>query len=219
MAFHYMRGQNIPGSGRFLDAFDEFKKFGDTLLDYIIAPVAELDVERKVLNPSVETELSVGIGGDIPVYPPLLVVLLMLLALMLHRKLGARRFLPGPLGLFIIRSGFALGVCAWCDKTRREVAYFSMQAGATTNSFGPVRALVTDGPYAQSRNPYYFAMSAVLPAMAIFCDSSWVLMVAPVLPAYLHGIVVPAEERLLRRSFGVAYTWYAKKTPKWASLF
>ena len=85
--------------------------------------------------------------------------------------------------------------------------------------FGPLGGLVTDGPFAQSRNPLYCAMVAIVPAMALFFDSSWLLMVAPIVPAYLQGIVIPAEEKLLRKTFGSSYKWYSQKVPRWVSFF
>lgn len=207
MAFNWARGRTQGGNAlahHVANAYEALSIFGDRLLEHASAPVADPPA------PGSSSQLAIGIGGDIPLYPPLLVVLLMVVALVLHRSRGAR-FLPPPLCLFVLRSGLAMAVFAWADKTRREAAFYSQRMSTDTIDFAPVTTLVTDGPYAHSRNPVYQAMAAVLPAAALLFDSAWLLAVAPALPAYLHWAVVPAEEQLLRRKFGSTYAFYESK--------
>ena len=50
-----------------------------------------------------ETSLSVGWGGDIPVFPPIAILLAVIAGLLLTVVLGRNRFLPAPFKYLFIR--------------------------------------------------------------------------------------------------------------------
>ena len=50
-----------------------------------------------------ETSLSVGWGGDIPVFPPIALLLAFFVGLMLKYLLGRNRFLPSPFKHLFVR--------------------------------------------------------------------------------------------------------------------
>lgn len=76
------------------------------------------------------------------------------------------------------------------------------------------QTLAVDGPYAACRHPLYFGSALVSLALVCF-TSSPVVASAVVAALLLHGlIVVPSEERHLRRVFGQAYHEYQRATPR-----
>ena len=50
-----------------------------------------------------DTSLSVGWGGDIPVFPPIAILLAFIAGIMLTGVLGRNRFLPAPFKHLFIR--------------------------------------------------------------------------------------------------------------------
>lgn len=78
-----------------------------------------------------------------------------------------------------------------------------------------VGALVTEGPFAWSRNPMYCGMVGSLGALGLVTNSWWgVIGAALPFAAYLNFHVIPREEALLAQKFQ-SYNEYARKTPRW----
>jgi protein-S-isoprenylcysteine O-methyltransferase Ste14 len=75
--------------------------------------------------------------------------------------------------------------------------------------------LVTTGPYARSRNPLYLGTVLMSAGMGLLLRSPLLLIVTAVGCVALRRLVVPWEERSLRRRFGEAYHRYAERVPRW----
>lgn len=70
-------------------------------------------------------------------------------------------------------------------------------------------ALVTDGPYAFSRNPMYVAWTALYAGVALLANAAWPLLALPAVLAATHA-TVRREERALEEDFGEEYRDYRR---------
>ena len=228
MAFHYFN-KGSPAIGRLTEPFISL---ANTLGDHASSPFADERI-------SGEKRLTIGIGGDVPVYTPLLIAELVMVAFVLKRLYGRWPLSTGMLSLPPIRTGAAFAAFAWVDKTRRECAFYMEQLGNGAD-YEPLRGLVTDGPYAELRHPFYRALCLVLPAISIIFNSAWMcapsrtigasgyspcarvvsclhgrLLLSPIVPIYLHFMVVPNEEALLSETYGSSYAHYHSTVGCW----
>lgn len=75
--------------------------------------------------------------------------------------------------------------------------------------------LITDGPFAYSRNPIYLAMVAILLGLALVLGS----LTAFLAPAAFFVVIargfVPMEETMLEQTFGDAYRSYCDHVRRW----
>ena len=104
---------------------------------------------------------------------------------------------------------FGVWLYAWCAWG------FATVGRGTPSPHDPPRALVTDGPYARSRNPMYVAVVAVVIGLALVYGSGAVLAYALVLAASFHRRVVRFEEPVLAGDFGGEYAAYRERVPRW----
>lgn len=87
--------------------------------------------------------------------------------------------------------------------------------GQDPRPWKPTPILITDGPYAWSRNPIYLAMSALCVGVGLIAGNSWVVgMVVPVVQLVERFVIVP-EERYLEQRFEEAYRIYARSVRRW----
>jgi protein-S-isoprenylcysteine O-methyltransferase Ste14 len=75
--------------------------------------------------------------------------------------------------------------------------------------------LLMRGPYGLTRNPIYVAEIGFWVGWAMFYGSLAVSAGLVAFCAVVNFIVLPFEERGLRRRFGDVYTAYASHTPRW----
>lgn len=85
------------------------------------------------------------------------------------------------------------------------VAWSLKAAGAT--DFAKPEALVTSGPYAQSRNPMYVGWGLLQLGIGVATGSGWIVATLPVVGAEMHRDVL-REERRLGEKFGDEYQQY-----------
>ena len=85
----------------------------------------------------------------------------------------------------------------------------------TVVPFGQPARLITDGPFALSRNPIYLALTAVYCGAALLAARAWPLALLPLPLAVLHRAVIPFEEQRLREAFGDAYAAYCRRVRRW----
>ena len=67
--------------------------------------------------------------------------------------------------------------------------------------------LITTGPYELSRHPMYVAWTLIYLGVAMILDSAWLVLLAPVLSAWIHWETNREEKRMIQ-SFGPAYDSY-----------
>jgi len=92
--------------------------------------------------------------------------------------------------------------------------------GTTVTPEHPEQAtvLVTDGPFAFTRNPIYLGFAAALVAHAVLRRSPVALLPAAAFVAVIDRAQIPAEERALRERFGQRYEQYSQAVPRWIGL-
>ena len=75
--------------------------------------------------------------------------------------------------------------------------------------------IVTDGPYALTRNPIYIAFLVIYTAIGVIANAPAVIALLPVLVVVLHVGVVLREEDYLECKFGDSYLEYRQVVPRW----
>jgi protein-S-isoprenylcysteine O-methyltransferase Ste14 len=74
--------------------------------------------------------------------------------------------------------------------------------------------VVSEGPYSVCRNPLYVGTFLAVFSAGLFLDSIVLCTAAVVVLAGYASIVVPIEERVLRRRFGAVYDQYCASVPR-----
>jgi protein-S-isoprenylcysteine O-methyltransferase Ste14 len=145
--------------------------------------------------------------------PPLLYLACLLLGLVLDRMLPLPLILPEAalirwtvVGGGLVVVGFAIMAAG--------IRNFS-RAATPVRSNQPVRALVTTGIHAWSRNPIYVGMFLLYAGIGMAARSPWVLVLALPLVIILRYVVVAREEAYLERRFGESYRDYRARVRRW----
>lgn len=73
--------------------------------------------------------------------------------------------------------------------------------------------LVTDGPYRWVRHPFYFATACLMGSVTLV-TANWVIGLGSLLILAMLAIRTPKEELRLIERFGVQYTDYMARTPR-----
>jgi protein-S-isoprenylcysteine O-methyltransferase Ste14 len=89
------------------------------------------------------------------------------------------------------------------------------RAATPVPSNQPVRALVTTGIHAWSRNPIYVGLFLLYAGIGMAARSAWVLILALPLAILLRYGVVAREESYLERRYGDAYRDYKARVRRW----
>ena len=79
----------------------------------------------------------------------------------------------------------------------------------------PTTALVVDGIYRRTRNPFYLGATLVYLGLGVAAGSFWAIgLVVPLLWVINTGVIA-REERYLERKFGDAYRAYKARVRRW----
>ena len=147
---------------------------------------------------------------NVVIQPPIALIIAVVAALALNwfyplPFLG--RTIPGiEVGLVLLL--VALLIVRWAATTFRK-ARTNILTSQSANT------IVSDGPFAYSRNPIYVAIFLGLVAFSLTFDSLWFLVA--MVPMYLvirYGVIA-REESYLERKFGESYTTYKGKVRRW----
>ena len=143
------------------------------------------------------------------VLPPLLYLGGLLVALALH-WLRPLAFFQSPLRFVLALALFAGAVAlrAWAH---RVIA----RTGTNVDPRKPATALMTDGPYARTRNPLYLALSAAFLAIGLAVNDSWFIAVLVAMLLVMHFAVIRREESYLLAKFGEPYAAYCRLVRRW----
>jgi len=88
-------------------------------------------------------------------------------------------------------------------------------ARTTTRPGERPAALVTDGVFAASRNPFYCGLLLLVGGLLLVLSLDWLVILVPALWLALDRWVVPGEERLLAEAFGADFQSYRAHTRRW----
>jgi protein-S-isoprenylcysteine O-methyltransferase Ste14 len=137
--------------------------------------------------------------GNVPLPEPYLVGLALAIALE-RRRPWVLRGHGAMLGLLFLSAGAGLVVR-------------SVRAAALVDVTQPDR-LVTQGPYAYTRNPMYLGWALVHLGVAVIRRSGWSVAALPAAAVWVHRQVI-VEERELAKVFGDVYTSYRERVPRY----
>ena len=148
-------------------------------------------------------------------WPPLLYVGAAAVALFLDRVVP----LPwvGGIAMMILA---AIGLCSVCTGIALEVvtALAFRRHKTTILPHRGATALITDGPFAKSRNPIYLGNTLLMLGAGLLFGIAWFLL-AGLSAAYLvQKLAIEPEERHLAAKFGAAWRDYTARTPRWLKL-
>lgn len=141
--------------------------------------------------------------------PPLIFAGAVVAAVILAMLLPQPTVVPGDwriLGLLPVGLGSGLHWWAWRTFRARNT---------TVRADRKPRRLVTDGPFARTRNPMYLAGILILLGLAVMLGSlgSFLPLLAYGLAAHLSFL--PVEEQVMEERFADAYLEYRASVPRW----
>ncbi len=149
-------------------------------------------------------------GNSVPLSKRLDIPPLWLLATLLAQALIARtmplvRFdLPG--GILLIGAGFAL--ILWSASHFRK-------AQTPIHPRRKPTALITDGPFAFSRNPIYLGMAFIALGWGWWLGAISALMMVPLFMLLIQRRFIEGEELHVGKAMGAAWDDYTRRTRRW----
>ena len=102
----------------------------------------------------------------------------------------------------------ALGLDIWASVTFRR-------AKTTILPHRGSEALVTDGPFAFSRNPIYVGNLLIMAGVGLLGGTLWPLVLVPVLALALTWLAIAREEAHLAQRFPDAWQTYRARVRRW----
>lgn len=91
--------------------------------------------------------------------------------------------------------------------------------GTNVTPFAPSTALVTDGIFGWSRNPFYTGGTLAMLGVAVLLGLDWVFVLAIPSILALHLGVIRPEEIYLENKFGASYQRYKASVPRYVWPF
>jgi protein-S-isoprenylcysteine O-methyltransferase Ste14 len=147
--------------------------------------------------------------------PPFYFVLGFLAGWLLHRVVplfaadangaGGMARMPAA-GWILIVAGFVLGGGAQITFRRHHTTLIPNR---------PATAMVTDGPYAFTRNPMYVSLTLIYLGLALLTGMLWPIILLPVVLILLTVLVIRREERYLDSAFGEEYAEFRMRVRRW----
>ena len=100
---------------------------------------------------------------------------------------------------------------AWGSRSLRRLEHYS----TPSSPYQATSTLVTDGPFAVSRNPIYLALTGCHLATALIADNPWILLSALAYFVLLYPCVIAYEEEYLEQQFAEDYLRYCQRVRRW----
>ena len=142
-------------------------------------------------------------------YPPVLLLMAVVLMVVLHYVLPVARWLAWPwraLGALPIAVAVLVGFWGAVQFRRHDT---------TIIPFEQSTALIAEGPYRYSRNPLYISMTLILVGLWILLGSLSPVVVVPLFVWWISTRFIANEERHLEAQFGRTYLEYKTKVRRW----
>lgn len=110
------------------------------------------------------------------------------------------------LGLMLLIGGVTIDVAAIRTLGKHRTTVMPHRASS---------ALVTDGPYAFSRNPIYLGNTIALLGLALVFEVPWFLVAAPLAALIVQKLAIEREERHLAARFPEEWSAYSARVRRW----
>lgn len=142
------------------------------------------------------------------IHPPILAGALLLITLILHFVLPEERIIGWHhlIGLILTVAGMGLSSFAAALFQARET---------TRKPYGEPSAFVVQPPYTWTRNPMYLGLTIALLGLAIFFDSTVMLLAPAAFFVVIDKMLIPREEETMERLFGQQYVDYKNRVRRW----
>ena len=166
---------------------------------------------------SVVPQITINsVGADVPIIPPIVLLVLLMTAAVAAKLTGARiRFLPDEISARKVRLSICALIFAVSSKVHLDAIEEMHNAGSGL-AFYPTAGIATGGPFAVTRNPFYAMLVFLqMPALAIAFDCGWLLLAIAPMWVWLSKVVIPGEEAFLGQHFGKEYSAFLDSTPRW----
>ena len=142
-------------------------------------------------------------------YPPVLLLVAVVLMVALHYVLPVARWLAWPwraLGALPIAVAVLVGFWGAVQFRRHDT---------TIIPFEQSTGLIAEGPYRYGRNPLYLSMTLILVGLWILLGSLSPAVVVPLFVWWISSRFIANEERHLEAQFGRTYLEYKTKVRRW----
>lgn len=145
-------------------------------------------------------------------WPPLVYAAAAAAAIALHWLVplpwfeGPARMVLAAAGLCGLCAGVALEIVTALTFRRHRTTIWPNR-GATT--------LITEGPFAKSRNPIYLGNTILMFGAGLLFGVAWFLPLGLAAAILVQKLAIEREERHLAARFGGEWQAYAEKTPRW----
>lgn len=77
--------------------------------------------------------------------------------------------------------------------------------------------LVTDGPYAITRNPVFLSEAAIALGIAMMSRMPWLVLMTVITIGLVYAAIIEWQEDQLRRAEPLAFATYSRLVPRWFS--
>jgi len=147
--------------------------------------------------------------GDKQLLPPFVLLGALVAMGALHQLAPGPEIVPGPwnrLGWLGVAFGLAMAV---------HIDRVFKRHDTTIKPHEPTTTLVTDGPYAWSRNPIYFGMVLALAGVAVVLGTATPWLAIPGFAWLIQRRFIEMEEQKLEAAFGDAYRAYKARVRRW----
>jgi protein-S-isoprenylcysteine O-methyltransferase Ste14 len=142
-------------------------------------------------------------------WPPIIYGVAAAVGWALNRVIG----LPLPVTPLLYNAGIilillALAIDIWAALTFRRHR-------TTILPHRAARALITDGPFAWSRNPIYVGNTMLVSGLGLILGIGWMVLAAFLAALAVQKLAIEREERHLAHSFGAPWHDYARSVRRW----
>ncbi len=148
-------------------------------------------------------------GAEVKFPPPLIFLLLMLVAYGLHY------WQPFTLGMPMVGKYIGLFIALLAVTIVIYISRIFLHVNTSIEPWKPTTTIISTGIYAYSRNPIYALFCFIPIGIGMFLNSAWVLISFIPGAILVYLIAIRKEEAYLEQKFGEEYLQYKRKVRRW----
>jgi len=170
------------------------------------------DAKGKHAKPPVHAPVPAAASGGVIPWPPVIFVLGIVASVVLHAIYPLPWF-GSPMSDILVAVGWLalLAMVALIVGAIRTMK----KAKTTLNPNAQPDHMVTNGPFAITRNPMYLGNTLLLIGVGLISGITWFLPAAIVAAFATQKVAIQKEERWLADKFGKHYRDYTKRVRRW----